>query len=395
MVAALLFAGLPACTSGGTTPQVDRADGISPARYVDGTIMTWDSKSGATRWTAKPAAGRYLEVGAIGRAVVVAQSGRCGDDGLIGGRAVGLDARTGKERWRAKDKGRVVTSDTGSGVIVTSAGLNRIAGVSTKTGERKWELSGELMGSNASTIFVHADAYSTTVQARNRATSRLRWTFELPPRVGSGTSVKVVASNARSTVLASGGFLGGYTSAAGVFTRFAPTTLVTVDSGTGRELHRTVVADPELSFSTGVLRGDVLALINGREINGVNLVSGNIAWRYPVPAPSGNYRGVLSSGVRGRFALYSSPLTRETVALDTTTGATVWSRPLGMVGKGSAISIVLLAPLRTYTREPIEGVDIATGTTRWTRTLRSAYAVPEPSLSQRPFIPMAVACGTP
>jgi len=369
------------------------ADRPRPARYVDGTITTWDSRDGATRWTATPDDGRYLEVAAVGRSIVVAQSGKCDDDGLIGSRPVGLDARTGKVRWRAARPSYVQTPDTGSGIVVTVPDYKRLAGLSAKTGKREWSLDGVLMGSNARTIFVNADA--STVQARDRTSGQLRWSFELPARAGPGFDIKLVASNERLTVLASGGFLGSFGGAEGGSTPFGPTTLVTVESESGRELHRTVVADPELGFSAGVLNGDVLALINGREINGIDLVSGQIAWRYPAPPPSSNYRGELSSGLLGTVAILSSTQTRTTVALDTKTGTPIWSRPLRRVGTGPATSTVVLAPLQTFTVEPLEGIDIATGTTRWTRTLRSTYAVPTPSLSQPGFIPMSVSCGTP
>jgi outer membrane protein assembly factor BamB len=369
-------------------------DGPVPARYVDGTITTWDSRSGDTRWTAKPDDGRYLQVGALGRSVVVALSGDCDGDGLVRTRLVGLDARTGKVRWRGARKGSIVTPDTGSGIVVTVPGFKRLAGLSAQTGKRKWKLDGSLMGSNETTIFVQGDAPSSTVQAHHRASGQLRWSLELPPVAGPGFDIKLVASNERQTVLASGGFNGSFGGPEGGSTPFGPTTLVTVESDTGRELHRTVVADPELGFSTGVLHDDVLALINGQEVNGINLASGQIVWRYPMPPASTNYRGVLSSGLRGKVAIYSSNGTRETIALDTTTGTPIWSRPLGMVGSGPAASTVVLAPLRTYTEEPLEGVDIATGTTLWTRTLRSDYSVPEPSLVQPRFFSMAVRCGT-
>ena len=369
------------------------ADRPRPARYRDGTVTTWDSRTGGTRWTAVPDDGRYLDLGAIGRNVVVAQSGKCGDDGLVGGRPVGLDARTGDVRWRAKRKGVVLTPDIASGILSRRPGSGALPDCRRRPASAS--------GTSAVSSWARTRQRSSCMPIRIRRRCRRRpdhrsgrWSFDLPTNAGPGFSVKVAASNARQTVLASGGFLGGGTTAAGVFTPFGPTTLVTVDSETGRELHRTVVADPELTFSTGVLHQDMLALINGREINGVDLASGQIAWRFAMPPPSSNYRGVLSSGLGGKVALYMSP-TKTTVALDTATGATIWSRPLGMVGTGTAEAIVLLAPLRTYTKESIEGVDIATGRTRWTRTLKSTYAVPEPSLSQPRFIPMAVTCGTP
>jgi outer membrane protein assembly factor BamB len=254
-----------------------------------------------------------------------------------------------------------------------------------------------MVGTNATTVFVRSTTARPAgpLDARSRATGRSRWTYTMPPETAPGFTSKIVASNAQLTVVASGGFLGG-SSVAGVFKPIGSTILFTLDSTTGRELHRTVVDDPELIFSHAVLHDGVLALVNGNEIIGINLAAGTLVWRHPIPRPNSNYRGVLARGAGGRVAFFTDSARQGTFALDTVTGATLWSRPgFTPMSPAGAGSVVLLVQSGKYKRAPIVGVDVVSGRTRWTRTLRSTYAVPEPILGQAGLAPMAVRCGTP
>jgi len=367
-----------------------------PTRYVDGTIMTWDPRSGGTLWVAAPERGRYLEVGAVGPSVVVANAGTCTDDALVETRPVGLDARTGEVRWRSRTKGSVVDPGTGSDTAIAFRSRKTV-GLSAQSGEERWEVSDQAIGTNPSTVFMRRAGAPLVLEALDRATGESRWTSSLSAAGSAGSDVAMVASDARLTVIALGGFLGRVGDASGASRPFAGTMLFTLDTATGRELHRTPVDDPELVFSKGVLRRDVLALINGAAIEGINLATGEVVWRHDISSPASSYRCALVGGLDGRAVVFSDPTTKATVAIDTATGTVLWSRAgLSAIDRhGDAASVVLLAPLRTYTEEPIEGVDIATGTTRWTRVLRSTYAVPEPVPAQPGLAPMSVACGTP
>lgn len=381
-------------------PGIAGASGRPPStRYVDGTIMTWNPRTGASVWTATPPHGSYYDLNAVGPSVVVASSGRCNGDALVRSHPVAFDARTGKSRWSSKVARVVLASDTGRGIVVmASSNRKQVVGLSAKTGTRRWTIaSSTVVGTNPTTVFVRSSAGTmpAPLDARDRATGRSRWTYAMPPETAPGFTSLVVASNARLTVIASGGFLGG-SSITGVYKPIGSTILFTLDSVTGREVARTVVDDPELTFSHGVLHDGVLALVNGHEIIGINLAARTLVWRHPIPAPSANFRGVLASGLGGRIALFADAARKSALALDTVTGATIWSRPtLTPVSLAGAASVVFLTPLGPATKAPIEAVDVATGRTRWTRTLRSTYAVPEPVLSQRGIAPMSVQCGTP
>jgi outer membrane protein assembly factor BamB len=368
-----------------------------PVRYRDGTILTLDPSSGRTRWVAEPKRGEYLDLSTVGRSLVIGISGPCGGDGLEQLHAVGLDLETGEPRWRARVAGSVVPPGTGQGRVILVGSDGGIIGLDAGTGRRKWRIpTSDVIGATGTHVFVDEGRGSNAEQlvAHDRRTGKERWTFRFPRDV-SGATV-VVATDPEDVVVARGGFNTRYGTPGGVDLPGSSTTLFTLDARTGRERHRMVVADPRLEFSGAVLHDGVLALIDGTEVTGIDLAAGRAVWRRPLTHPLSSGLVRVSGARNGRVTIVSERADHTVAALDTVTGKELWLRPdLAMVGTGSARSVVLLAPLQTYTSEPVQGVDAATGETRWTRTLRSTYAVPEPQLLRPGFAPMAVSCGTP
>jgi outer membrane protein assembly factor BamB len=404
--AAIAALGVVVATSG-----AGAADEPRPVRYRDGTILTLDPATGRTRWIAKPKRGEYLDLATVGRSLVVGMSGPCGGDGLERMHPVGLDPRTGEQRWRARVEGGVSAPGTGRNRVIVSGSDGGIFGLDVATGRRRWRIpTVDVIGATNTYVFVDEGRGSDAEQVvtHDRKNGKERWTFRFPRDVGEtgplGAAVTLVAANRDLVVVARGGFNVRYGSSTGTEAPGGPTNLFALDARTGRALHRMVLADPDLTASRGVLRRGTLALIDGAAVTGIDLDAGTVRWRHPIaPRPDdvpGSFtfgpRGALSSAANGRVSIYSDRNRRTVAALDTVTGRALWSRTdIAMVGTGAARSIVLLAPLRTYTSEPLEGVDVTTGRTRWTRTLRSTYAVPEPQLLRRGLAPMAVTCGTP
>ncbi|HEX5477422.1 MAG TPA: outer membrane protein assembly factor BamB [Burkholderiales bacterium] len=96
----------------------------------DGRVLRLDAKTGRERWRASPAEKLSAGVGSDGRTVAVATAE---------GEVIALDAQSGAVRWRARVSSEVLAAPTvGQGLVLVRSGDNRIFAFGEDDGKRRW-----------------------------------------------------------------------------------------------------------------------------------------------------------------------------------------------------------------------------------------------------------------
>lgn len=329
----------------GSASALGRTDAVSDQRVV----IALDPASGKELWHAAPDGQFGYEGSAVGPKLVLTRQAVCTrgpEQQPAGSGLVALDARTGDRQWSEKgsDSAAVQTmfwSNTPSvdvaagGIVVTPGGRFGTAmnGLDAQTGKVRWKLGPEFheLGVSATLVFTASAptaGSANVLVAHGRQSGRKVWTFPNSPDPAWGPTFDVVAANARTLVVGNGGYLSRFSSAGGPDKPSGPTTFFVLDATTGIERSRFTSDDPAFSFSDFAMVDGLLVYAERDYIVARQLDNGAVRWKTSVAftAPTPPVQGLrpllmrASADAQTVFGLSG----REFVALDTRTGAERW-----------------------------------------------------------------------
>jgi outer membrane protein assembly factor BamB len=313
-------------------------------------LVVLDARTGQERWHKSLPAHRYFGPPGLGaRRVVAAEVPSCseyGPDDPAPPRLSAFDAKTGERLWSAKGYSypltrtmqRAPTPSVGvaaQGVVVTYGGRDgmSVVGLDAKTGKVRWRIGPNEQyagGLSVSPTLVFGSGPTPTVGnalvAFDRRTGTDRWVFPPAADPAWGTNFEVAAADEDTVVIANGPFntISGDRAV-------GPSTLFVLDARTGSERTRITGAYQQMQFSDIVIHDGLLIYADGPNVQGRDLRDGAVRWVriasevgpppfFFVPAA----RMLASSDGSTIFIGESRSFTE---ALDAQTGVTRWSKP--------------------------------------------------------------------
>lgn len=323
--------------------------------------MVLDAETGTELWSVPQRPDAYSEAVGVGEGLVVVSTGRCTSNGLNARHLTAYDARTGERRWRTKrsavaPNGRATRIANG---VITLSG-NRYLGIDATDGSLQWALDPQEgvwgVATSARDVFLNA---GPVMGSNDRRTGNRRWVFpaQEDPEWSATPQRTVLATNHRTTVLASGAF--DY----GLVANTQPTTLFVLDARTGKERARATVAAPgEPHAFGGVALGDVIAVVDAASIVGIDLETGAERWRLPLAHdPRTGYEMLSFDG--GRVGVLAPSPEQEIVAFDVRTGEQLWTHADGGSFQSSGPQDSLI--LASFDPSQLVSLDPRTGAERW------------------------------
>jgi outer membrane protein assembly factor BamB len=363
-------------TSDAATTPVDGSLG------AHGGIVVLDAKSGSEMWRLLSARSSYF-LAAPGNNVTVATRGRCGNDegGIESARLVAFDARTGQQRWtrsEREDFGVVTATTVGAGaswalvpvdaagVVVTEGGIpaGRVIGLDAESGKTRWRLPSDegRLGASETLVFAtdRAGDEAYVLHAFDRRDGSLRWTFGGRDPSWNG-SVAVVAADRAAVVVANGGFL---SQNPGTFTTF-----YVLDARTGKERSRFGATDAQISFNDFAMTDGLLVYTEGLSVVGRELSGGAVRWQRGFPAPPENVAGspspllslFMKRSADNQTVFAQSFADRVITALDARTGQLRWEAPFRTGVRVSAAGVTVLGA----SQYRLNAVDTSSKKPRW------------------------------
>jgi outer membrane protein assembly factor BamB len=256
-----------------------------------------------------------------------------------------------------------------SGIIVATGGRlgSPIPGLDARTGKLRWKISESFLGVSNSLVFATSANVDTggSLDAYDRRSGSRRWTFPNAADTSWSNTFDVVAADRGTVVVANGPYLthgGGAQS---------PTTMFVLDARSGRERSRFVVGEPAIPFSDFGIHDGVLVYADGGNAVGRDLKDGAVRWTHPSPQASpvsegGVPRSTIGLSADGATVFVGSARGFSDV-LDTRTGALRWTAEPVRFLKAATRREVFVADAD----QGIAALDAKTGHERWKRnTLR-------------------------
>jgi outer membrane protein assembly factor BamB len=279
------------------------------------------------------------------------------------GKAVALDASTGKIRWRrqvgalaasspAWSGGRVyVVANAGGRAGIASAGAGSLWCLNAKTGRVVWRkrlASASESSPLVSSGRVFLGSQDGTVYALNAQTGAIRWRW----RAGGAVKAGIAASGGRL-------FVGDYS---GELTALRPGTgSVIWQAGTaGRSFSRSgnFYATPAVAY------GRVYAGNTDGFVYSFSAGTGSLGWRY---ATGGYvYSAPIVATPRGmRPAVFTGSYSGKFLALDARSGRVLWSHSAGGTISGAGSLIGRIVYFSTLSKRTTTALDARTGRVVW------------------------------
>jgi outer membrane protein assembly factor BamB len=206
------------------------------------------------------------------------------------------------------------------------------------------------------------------IDAYERTTGKLRWTFDIHPDPQWTTSFEVVAADDRMVVVVNGGFRDRINGVPA-----APIIFFVIDAQTGTELSRFDAGDPAVSFSNFSITDGALGYAEGASVLARDLATGSVRWRQQVgetefPTSTSNKPTVLlavASDEQTVFA-HNGNQAHPLIAFDARSGVTRWSSS-GLRFRSADAQSTVLSTLGETSRLTV--YDTITGSPRWERPL--------------------------
>jgi outer membrane protein assembly factor BamB len=361
-------------------------------------VVVLDAHRGKERWRLSPPASKQSYSTAVGPGIVLAAKAPCGGDGGQDQRSEisAYDAKTGEHRWTATGESGVATKTmtwqesstvnaAAHGIVVATGGRlgSPIPGLDATTGKLRWKITERFLGVSDSLVFATSANFDAdgTLDAFDRQLGRRRWTFPTTDETAWGRTFDVVAADRTTVVVANGSYLmkSGPSQ--------SPTTMFVLDARTGMERARFAVAEPAIPFSDFAISNGVLVYADGANAVGRDVRDGSILWTHPsaqaTPTSDGGVpRSTIhvSSGARTVFVGSTHGFSD---VLDARTGALRWTADPVRYFEAATGSDVVVAD----TDQKITALDVATGRPRWVRRTL-------PFFDQKPGFEIAVAASS-
>jgi outer membrane protein assembly factor BamB len=347
-------------------------------------VVVLDAQSSRERWHLSLPGSNQSYSAAVGTGIVLAIKEPCGGDGsqeqLDRGEIGSFDAATGERRWTTPGRSAVATKTmtwqdsstvdaAASGVIVATGGRlgSPIPGLDAKTGKLRWKISESFLGVSDSLVFATSAKVDVggSLDAFDRRSGSRRWTFPTAADASWGGTFDVVAADRSTVVVANGAYLTHAGSSQ------SPTTMFVLDAGSGRERSRFVVAEPAIPFSDFGIHDGLLVYADGGNAVGRDLEDGAVRWTHPSPQASAiSEGGVPRSTIRvsaDGASVFVGGARGFSDVLDASTGSLRWTAEPVRFFEAATRGEVIVAD----TDQGIAALDAMTGRQQWKRsTLR-------------------------
>ncbi len=281
----------------------------------------------APRWTAT-VGGNVVHASPVIADGAVFVTGTDLGDGTTGG-IVAIELATGIERWRVTTSLAVRGAPAVVGDVVAIGQLDgSVLGLDTRTGAQRWERKlGEGLQPEAASFFASAAADSTSFVLGNQrnlaaidaATGALAWTADPVPGGRYSQSLAAVAIASATAAPPNGLVVGAFHRDQGGITAW--------DRATGTMRWRLNNGEDRNGIQAApVISGDTVYLVGGKaSVLAVSLAIGAVKWSRSLH-PDGFEWGQASAGspAIASNVIVVPTMLRELVALDATTGAERW-----------------------------------------------------------------------